>query len=132
MPHLTLISISSAHDTQGSSITALTDDIGSAGLPLCSMTTTLQLPCGVPGSRYWVASADGQVAMLMNLTIPLRHGAWLNILLAVFIILELGLFIAWLNYITIRMLVQPLTRILAILRKNARHVLNSVESEVSC
>ncbi|KAK9867208.1 hypothetical protein WJX84_010389 [Apatococcus fuscideae] len=78
---------------------------------------------------YWVASADGQVAMLMNLTIPLRHGAWLNILLAVFIILELGLFIAWLNYITIRMLVQPLTRILAILRKNARHVLNSVESE---
>ncbi len=68
--------------------------------------------------------------MLMDMTNPLQHGAWLNILLAIFIILELGIFIAWLNYITIKMLVQPLTRILATLRKNARHVLNSVESEV--
>ncbi|KAK9833861.1 hypothetical protein WJX74_008239 [Apatococcus lobatus] len=77
----------------------------------------------------WYYSADGRVAMLMNVTIPMQHGAWLNILLAVFIILELGLFIAWLHYMNIKMLVLPLTRILAILRKNARHVLNSVESE---
>lgn len=66
----------------------------------------------------------------MNMTTPMQHGAWLNILLAVFIILELGVFIAWLHYMNIKMLVLPLTRILAILRKNARHVLNSVESEV--
>ena len=82
--------------------------------------------------RAWYTSDDGQVALLMNLTNPSQHGAWLNILLAVFIILELGIFIAWLNYITVQMLVQPLTRILATLRKNARHVLNSVESEVHC
>ena len=69
--------------------------------------------------------------MLMNMTTPMQHGAWLNILLAIFIILELGIFIAWLHYMNIKMLVLPLTRILAILRKNARHVLNSVESEVS-
>ncbi|KAK9829381.1 hypothetical protein WJX72_005491 [[Myrmecia] bisecta] len=77
--------------------------------------------------RLTVFSANQQVSLVLNAQKHNHEVAYLNILLALFVVFELGVFIAVLNNTALTMLVKPLERIVDLLRTNAKRVLSALE-----
>ncbi len=81
------------------------------------------------GGRQMLVSPDGQVVLGLDIAGLNHNAAWLSILLAVFVILELATCIMVLNHSAMTIIVTPVAKILGTIKENAQHVLKALDED---